>query len=106
MTEQTTDTAAEQAKPKRTKAASARASAKSTPAKAKTRGDVRGAKLSTDSTEIPTDPAELRKLIKITRDRRWRAGGAMGRKADPELVERMTARLDVLTAALAKLTSK
>lgn len=55
-------------------------------------------KLSTDQKAIPTDPAELRDLIKITRDRRWRAG----RRGDEALVERMDARLVKLLKAQRK----
>src|SRR5665809_135403 len=40
----------------------------------------------------PKDPETLRKLIKITRDRRWRAG----RRGDDQLVAEMNERLDVL----------
>lgn len=50
-------------------------------------------KLSTDADEIPTDPTQLRKLIKITRDRRWRAG----RRGDAELVHAMNVKLEALT---------
>lgn len=52
-------------------------------------------KLSTDSDEIPADEAQLRQLIKITRDRRWRAG----RRGDEQLVAEMDARLVKLLAA-------
>jgi hypothetical protein len=54
------------------------------------------AKLSTDQDAIPSDDAALRKLIKITADRRWRAG----RREDTALVAEMDARLIVLRAAL------
>ena len=40
----------------------------------------------------PKNPETLRKLIKITRDRRWRAG----RRGDEQLVAEMNERLDVL----------
>lgn len=71
-----------------------KAAAKKAPAK-----KASAPKLSTDTETIPTDPAELRTLIKITRDRRWRAG----RRDDAALVAEMTAKLDKLTAAAAQL---
>jgi hypothetical protein len=74
-------------------ATSTRASRK--PAASKTAKPAAAKKLSTDSDVIPTDPAELRKLIKIARDRRWRAG----RRGDVELVQAMNAKLATLTAA-------
>lgn len=51
------------------------------------------AKLHTEQESIPTDPAQLKQLIKITRDRRWRAG----RRGDAELVHAMNVKLEALT---------
>lgn len=56
-------------------------------------------KMSTDDITLLTDPAAIRKQIKITRDRRWRAG----RRDDAELVARMSEQLTRLTSALALL---
>jgi hypothetical protein len=50
------------------------------------------AKLSTDSDDVPADAIECAKLIKITRDRRWRAS----RRGDTVLVDTMNERLSRL----------
>ena len=92
------------AKPAAAKSAAAK-SAKSSSTKAKPatkRGDVKGAKLSTESDAVPSNLDELRQLIKITRDRRWRAS----RRDDQKLVAEMQAKLDKLTAVLKEATSK
>lgn len=77
--------------------APAKAPAKESPAKKAaasnaTRAPVRR---SSDSTDIPSDPSELQKLVKVTRDRRWRAG----KRGDEQLVAQLTARLDRLAGA-------
>jgi hypothetical protein len=51
------------------------------------------ARLSTDSDVIPRNPAQLKQLIKITRDRRWRAE----RRGDDELAYEMNKKLEALT---------
>jgi hypothetical protein len=66
-----------------------------------TKGKRGPAELSTEQESTPDDPAALRKLIKITRDRRWRAG----RRGDDALAGRMSARLDILVSELAAMTA-
>jgi hypothetical protein len=59
-------------------------------------------KLNTDSDTLPTDVESLRTLLKISRDRRWRAG----RRDDAALVADMTKRIDKISAAIAKAEPK
>ena len=46
--------------------------------------------LDSSTSKAPRDPAEFAKLVKIIRDRRWRAS----KREDWELVDEMQARLD------------
>jgi hypothetical protein len=73
------------------KAVIAKETAKATAKKATSKKAA--AKLNTEQDTIPTDPAQLKQLIKITRDRRWRAG----RRNDVELVKAMDKKLAALT---------
>jgi len=57
------------------------------------------ATLSSEQSDVPADADVLRKLIKITRDRRWRAG----RRGDVELETQMEAQLVIFTAKLAEM---
>jgi DNA-binding protein HU-beta len=77
----------------KTRTAAAKKAAPAKKTAAKTSAKKPAPRLSTDTDKIPTDPAELRTLIKITRDRRWRAG----RRGDVELVAAMSAKLEALT---------
>jgi hypothetical protein len=81
--------------------------AKSTAAKSTKKASKSSAAKSTKATgkraNPPIDPevelAELRKLIKVTRDRRWRAG----RRDDQAVIDEMNAKLDELTARVAEI---
>lgn len=59
-------------------------------------------KMSTDNETLPTSVGELRALLKISRDRRWRAG----RRNDAELVATMTERIAKIAQAIGALTVK
>lgn len=82
-----------------TKAAAPKAPAKAAPAAATAPAT---AKASTDTKVLPTDPAELRHLIKITSTRRYKAAA----RGDDALATEMETRSAKLRAALAKAVNK
>jgi hypothetical protein len=59
-------------------------------------------KLNTDAETLPTDLASLRTLLKISRDRRWRAG----RRDDAALVADMSKRIEKIEKAIKAATPK
>lgn len=76
-----------------TKATPAKRTSTTTKTAAKKAAGKKPARLSTDSDVIPRDPAQRKQLIKITRDRRWRAE----RRGDDELAYEMNKKLEALT---------
>jgi hypothetical protein len=60
-------------------------------------------KRSTETTDaLPTDAAELRKLLKVARDRRWRAG----RRADATTQAEMSGLIERIQAAIKDAAAK